>query len=184
MPQRINTSPSLTLKQIQASLQATPKTLQNELNLLPKEALIWRPEPQEWCINECIGHLIECDLNGFAGRIQNILQEERPQLVAWDIAGKVVERRDAERDGLTLLETLATMRRENTQFITSLSPEQFNRVGFHLTVGELSVGDLIFEWIHHDHNHVKQILSNIQAYIWPDLGNAQRFFQADLNPFL
>lgn len=31
---------------------------------------------------------------------------------------------------------------------------------------------------------MKQILSNVQAYIWPDLGNAQRFFQPELNPYL
>jgi hypothetical protein len=29
--------------------------------------------------------------------------------------------------------------------------------------------------VHHDRNHLKQILSNVQAYAWPHMGNAQKF---------
>lgn len=175
---------SLSLNQIQTLLQAAPKTLHNELSALDNDVLCWRPGPEEWCINECIGHIIECDLNGFAGRIQTILDEERPQLAAWDIAGTVARRRDCERNGFELMADLDKIRQENTQLITRLTPEQLNRVGIHPNVGELRVIDLIFEWVHHDRNHIKQIFSNVQAYIWPDLGNAQRFFQPDKNPFL
>jgi hypothetical protein len=37
------------------------------------------------------------------------------------------------------------------------------------------VADLLQEWVHHDRNHVKQILANVQAFVWPHLGNAQKF---------
>ena len=33
----------------------------------------WRPEPGEWSANECVGHLIEAERRGFAGRIRTIL---------------------------------------------------------------------------------------------------------------
>ena len=173
---------SLNLEQIAALLQATPQTLRNELNMLGNEALRWRPGPEEWCINECIGHMIETDKNGFAGRIQTILNEDQPQLIAWDIAGTVAQRQDCERDGFELIDELDAMRQENTQFITKLTPEQLARFGMHPNVGELQVVDLIFEWVYHDRNHVKQIMTNIQNYIWPDLGNAQRFIQPVSNP--
>lgn len=175
---------SLNLVQIASLLQATPQTLRNELSVLDPGVLHWRPTPEEWCINECIGHIIETDKNGFAGRIQTILAEDQPQLVAWDIGGTVAQRRDCERDGFELLDELEAQRQENTQFITQLTPEQLVRSGIHPNVGELQVIDLIFEWIHHDRNHVKQIMTNIQDYIWPDLGNAQRFFEPDSNPYL
>jgi len=42
-------------------------------------------------------------------------------------------------------------------------------------VGELTVADLLQEWVFHDRNHLKQILSNVQAYVWPHMGNAQKF---------
>ena len=174
----------LNLTQIATLLRATPQTLNNELGGLGSEAMRWRPGPAEWCINEVVGHMIECDLHGFAGRIQTILNEDNPLLPAWDIAGTVARRRDCERDGLELIAQLETMRQENTRFITDLTPELLARAGSHPNVGVLCVRDLIFEWIHHDRNHVKQILSTVQAYIWPELGNAQRFFEPGFNPYL
>jgi hypothetical protein len=42
-------------------------------------------------------------------------------------------------------------------------------------VGELSIHDILYEWVHHDQNHIKQIMSNIQAFAWPHMGNAQKF---------
>jgi hypothetical protein len=31
------------------------------------------------------------------------------------------------------------------------------------------------EWIHHDRNHLRQLLANTQAYVWPSMRNAQLF---------
>ena len=174
----------LNLDQIAALLRASPRTLKNELGMLGNDALRWRPGPDEWCINEVIGHMIECDTYGFAGRIQTVLTGDNPELVAWDIAGTVARRRDCERNGLELMAEFDTMRQENTRFITDLTADQLVRYGIHPNVGELQVRDLIFEWAHHDRNHMKQILSNVQAYIWPDLGNCRRFFEVELNPYL
>jgi hypothetical protein len=42
-------------------------------------------------------------------------------------------------------------------------------------VGFLTVGDLLHEWVHHDRNHIRQMLANVQACAWPHMGNAQRF---------
>ena len=32
-------------------------------------------------------------------------------------------------------------------------------------------------WLHHDRNHVRQLFANVQAYVWPSMGNSQRFSQ-------
>ena len=42
-------------------------------------------------------------------------------------------------------------------------------------LGHLRVGDLLHEWVHHDRNHLRQLLANIQAAAWPHMGNARRF---------
>jgi hypothetical protein len=49
------------------------------------------------------------------------------------------------------------------------------RAGTHPKVGRLTVGDLLHEWVHHDGNHLRQALANVQAYVFPQMGNAQRF---------
>jgi hypothetical protein len=59
--------------------------------------------------------------------------------------------------------------------IVDLSDKDLLRTGIHPVVGELSVRDLLYEWVYHDQNHIKQMLSNIQANAWPHMGNAQKF---------
>ncbi len=167
---------SLSLPQIAALLQATPQTLRSELTSLPDEIQRWRPAPDEWCINEVLGHLIEADRHGFDGRIRTMLAEDGPTLEAWDISGTAAQRRDCEGDGLELLAELAAMREQSAQLITSLQPAHLTRTGLHPVVGELVVSDVLYEWVHHDRNHLKQILSNVQAFVWPSMGSAQKFF--------
>jgi hypothetical protein len=59
--------------------------------------------------------------------------------------------------------------------LDGLAPADMARSGRHPKVGELSVGDVVNEWVHHDRNHLKQILSNLQEYVWPQMGAAQGF---------
>lgn len=173
---------TLTLSQIAALIQAPPRILRDELSLLPEEVLRWRPAPDEWCIKEVIGHLIEADRNGFDGRIRVMLAEDRPQLSGWAVNETAARRRDCEGDVLALLDELAAMRTRSAQLVTNLQPDQLKRTGIHPVVGELAVSDLLYEWVHHDHNHLKQIWSNLQAFIWPSMGNTQKFSEAGKMP--
>jgi hypothetical protein len=42
-------------------------------------------------------------------------------------------------------------------------------------VARLTVEELLHEWIHHDGNHLRQAYANVQAFVLPSMGNAQRF---------
>ena len=66
----------------------------------------WRPAPGEWSANECVGHLIEAERRGFAGRIRRIVDAAKgdqphlpPDLEAWDPPAVAAARRDDLRDG-------------------------------------------------------------------------------------
>ena len=39
----------------------------------------------------------------------------------------------------------------------------------------LRVDELLGEWVHHDRNHVRQLLAVTQARVWGQMGNARRF---------
>ena len=56
-------------------------------------------------------------------------------------------------------------------------PWDLDRAGIHERVGRLTVNDLLHEWVHHDRAHLKQILGNVQAYVWPEMGGAQAFVE-------
>jgi len=70
---------------------------------------------------------------------------------------------------------LAAMRERSASLVGGLIAADLDRAGQHPAVGRLRVRDLLQEWVHHDRNHVRQALANVQAYVWPAMGNAQRF---------
>jgi hypothetical protein len=164
--------------QIAALLRAGALALRAELTALPDAVLRHHPAPGEWCAKEVLGHLIEAERRGFAGRITQILAEDRPVLVGWDQEAVARERRDCERPLTPLLDEFLALREEGAALVVPLLPDHLARGGQHPKVGFLTVADLIQEWVHHDRNHFRQILENVRNYVWPFMGNAQRFSQA------
>ena len=126
-------------------------------------------------MKECVGHMIEAEKRGFAGRIRTMLGADNPRLETWDQVAVERARRDCERKPQELLDEFETLRRDSIELVRSLRPDQLPRPASHPEVGPLTVGDLLHEWVHHDGNHLRQALANVQAYMWPHMGNAQRF---------
>jgi hypothetical protein len=166
---------AFSMEQTAALLSAAVHTLRAELEPLGKEAMRWHPAPGEWCANEVLGHLLEAERRGFAGRIQGIVAQPGRLLEDWDPEALARQRRDCERDGLELLREFEAVREESVRMVTALGAEQLRLSGEHPRVGELRVVELLHEWLHHDRNHVKQILDNVQSFVWPYMGNTRRF---------
>jgi hypothetical protein len=142
---------------------------------LPAPVLRWHPALGEWCVLEVVGHLIEAEERGFAGRVRTLLAEADPEFRTWDQEAVARERRDCERDPAAILAEWTRLREASTALVETLRPADLSRAGRHPEVGRLSIADLLAEWVHHDRNHQRQILANVQAYVWPHMGNAQRF---------
>ncbi len=178
----ITTPAPLAPRQAAALLGTLPIFLRAEFDAAPDDLLRWRPAPEEWCLLEVIGHLIETEERGFAGRIRTILAEERPQCTTWDPAAVARERQDGQRDPADLLAEFTERRAASVALVESLVAADLGRGGDHPEVGFLTVNDLLHEWIHHDANHLRQVLDNIQTYTWPSMGNAQCFSTPDASP--
>ncbi len=169
----------LSIDQVAALLRATAETLRVEAEAIGSRGLRWHPAPGEWCVNEVIGHLLEAERRGFAGRVHLIIEQPGRKLETWDPAQVARDRRDCERDGLDLVREFLAAREESVRLLAGLEPDHLGLSGQHPDVGELHIGELLHEWVHHDRNHVKQALSNVQAYVWPSMGNAQRFSEME-----
>ena len=107
------------------------------------------------------------------------MASDHPTLVSWDQDDVARQRRDCEKDPQSLLDAFASLRAQGVELVQGLLPADLGRSGLHPEVGELTVGELVHEWVHHDRNHVKQILTNVQLVVWPAMGNAQRFSLVD-----
>ncbi len=160
---------------ISTLLRATVDMLHAEVTALPEADTRLRPVLGAWCVNEVLGHLIEAERRGFAGRIRQFLAEDNPICQTWDPDQVAADRHDQTKSARVLWQEFATVRAESMGLIATLTPAQLSRQGQHPRVGVLTVQDLLHEWVYHDRNHIKQILNNLQARVWPHMGNAQYF---------
>jgi hypothetical protein len=54
-------------------------------------------------------------------------------------------------------------------------PDDLARAGMHPKVGRLSIAEIAAEWVHHDRNHVRQLLEIGQEIAWSAMGSARKF---------
>jgi hypothetical protein len=165
----------LTPGEVANLLEVIPAIVRTELTALPEGAINWHPGPEEWCAKEVVGHLIEAEQRGLAGRIRTMLETNEPDLIAWDQEAVERERNDCARDLSDLLDEFSRMRSESCAMVRSLSNADLQRGGLHPKVGHLRVNDLLHEWLYHDRNHMRQMLANVQSYVFPLMGNCQGF---------
>jgi hypothetical protein len=178
--------PALDLPTIAGLLAASGTTIAAEIDALGTAAG-WRPAPGEWSANECVGHLIEAERRGFAGRIRRIIDSAHgdrpdlpPDLEAWDPPAVAAARRDHLREPRELVEEFLALRAEGVTLVQTLTDDDLARSGMHPDVGLLRVDELLGEWVHHDRNHVRQLLAVTQTRVWGQMGNARRFSLEDL----
>ena len=165
----------LTTEEIAALLRSISESMRSELSELADDVASWRPGEGDWCVKECLGHMIETEEHGFAGRIRRILAQPGCVETHWDPAQVVRDRGDQRRPLAELLEAFSEMRAEGITLVEGLLNTDLVKSCTHETVGVLTVEDLLHEWVHHDRNHYRQILANVQAYVNPWMGNAAGF---------
>ena len=170
---------ALTIDEIGLHLTAARRLITTELEALGDRWAAWRPAPGEWSANECVGHIIEADRRGFAGRIRRILAEDGVSEQGWDQIATASDRRDWERTVHDVMSEFTAGRDEGIALVRSLQPDDLERHAVHGTVGRVTISNLLHEWVFHDRNHIRQLLKNAQARAWPSMGNAQRFSHPD-----
>jgi len=164
----------LSTERIADLIAASGDAVARELDALGEDAG-FHHGPGEWCAKEVVGHIIEAERRGFAGRIRHFLAADGPDTPAWDQEAVERERRDCERDAAALRDELLALRGESVALVRSLQPEQLARWGTHPKVGRVTVRDLIHEWVHHDRNHARQLLAIAQERVYPHMGASQGF---------
>jgi hypothetical protein len=162
-------------EEVASLLRSIGASLKAELGAVPEDLASWHPAEGEWSIKECLGHVIETEAHGFAGRIRRILAEPGVIETGWDQARVQADRQDDRRPLEELVEAFAEMRAESVKLVDGLMNTDLSRACFHEQAGELHIEDLLHEWVHHDRNHYRQMLANVQAFVWPAMGNARNF---------
>lgn len=134
--------------------RATPATLRG-LIAEAGDRLRVRPEPGEWSVLECVGHIVDAELV-CSGRYRWILAHDEPELLGYDQDRWVAGLRHGDDDPAELLALFDALRASNLALWERTAPEQRARVGHHRERGPESL-DLTFRLLAgHDRVHVAQ----------------------------
>ena len=169
----MTTTSELTTDEVAEYLEATCALIESELRALGDDSS-WHFDPKEWCANQVVGHLVEAEKRGFAGRIREILAG-KDKTGSWDQADVARSRKDCERMGQSLWMEFMGVRNDSITLVRSLKPGDLSKSIAHPMAGQLRVRDLLHEWVSHDRNHTKQLLAIAQERVWPHMGNSQKF---------
>jgi hypothetical protein len=114
-----------------------------------------RPEPAEWSVLECVGHVVDGEIVASA-RYRWILAHDRPPLVPYDQDLWVTRLRHGDADPEDLIRLFEPLRAANLQLWARTSAEDRARVGIHAERGPESY-DLTFRLTAgHDRFHAAQ----------------------------
>jgi hypothetical protein len=166
-------SRALTIAEVADLLESSCALIESEMRSLGDEGCSFHFKDGEWCVNACVGHIIEADKRGFGGRIRDILAGK--PLQTWDQAQVARDRKDCERMSQSVFMEFMGPRHDYITMVRALKPSDLDKSGTHPKVGVLSVRDLLHEWVYHDRNHTRQLLNVQQERVYPNMGNSQKF---------
>ena len=118
-------------REVAEALRAALAALRAECAGLPAAVLRWHPAPGEWCVLEVIGHLIEAEERGFAGRVRTLLAEPDPEFRSWDPEAVARARQDCGRDPAGILAEWTRLREASAGLVEALRPGDLARAGRH-----------------------------------------------------
>ena len=157
-------------------LQQTPTELEQAMAGKDDVELGRRPEARSWSAKEIVCHLRDVE-ELFQLRFHTVVAIDEPQILvlgaspgdlsAWRIGGLIghpldpdrwAEERQYRRNDTG--EALTAFRRRRGEVLTllrSLSPEDWQRGGVHLSRGRLTLADWVASLAAHDDNHLDQL---------------------------
>jgi len=114
-----------------------------------------RPEPGQWSVLECIGHIVDGELV-VSGRYRWIIAHDTPEIVGYDQALWVDRLRHRDDDPADLLALFEALRHANLMLWARFGATHGDRIGMHRERGPESY-DLTFRLAAgHDRVHLEQ----------------------------
>jgi hypothetical protein len=144
--------------EVQAATPAAVRALIEDAGGLLRE----RPEPTEWSVLECVGHLVDGELV-VATRYRWILTEDEPDIVGYDQDLWVAGLRHGDDDPAALLAVLEAVRRANLDLWARRPVADRERFGRHRERGPESYGLTFRLAAGHDRFHLAQAHRALEA---------------------
>jgi hypothetical protein len=121
----------------------------------------WKPAPDRFSIAEVLAHLSHSEGHCYRARVDRFLEEEMPALQADDAQMHLDLYRQADaEDSFGHFEE---QRETNVDFLRQLPAEAGARRAMHSAAGEITLNQMLHEWVLHDLGHIRQIAELVRA---------------------
>ncbi len=137
------------------ALAGTPRDLIRLTKRVDDAGALVRPAPHAWCIKDVIAHLWACEGHHLA-RLQLMMREDNPTLKLFDLKEA---RHDLSQPTSAWIDLFARARGATTDYLSSLTHQQWQRTGRHSEMGKIKVQQQVDLMIGHDNEHLAQIVT-------------------------
>jgi hypothetical protein len=139
------------------SVAETPGAIRQLVSRMARADLSRRPAGQTWSVLEHICHLRDIEQEGYAVRIEKILDQDHPFLADLD-GDKLAAERDYNRQPFDdALLSFVEARENNVRKLRDLSDEQAGRSALFENVGVITLAQLVQMMWEHDRDHLRQL---------------------------
>lgn len=125
-------------------------------NVTQAQATTLRDGADGWTILEVLCHLRDFDAI-FRARAQQMLDEDQPDLPAYDHEQMAIDQDYNGQDLAYVYEEFADSRKQTFRFFRSLDDAGWERAGNHPERGHFSMTDAVLQVVLHDLDHIEQI---------------------------
>jgi UDP-N-acetylmuramate dehydrogenase len=139
------------------TLERTPRILDALLEGLREADLLWQPAPGRWSIQEALAHLAHAEEHCFGRRARAFLAQLEPELASY-------EAEDFRAEPLEgALIRFRESRRANLDLLAATPASAAARVARHVSLGRVTLGEMLNEWAFHDLGHIRQVAEIVRA---------------------
>jgi hypothetical protein len=142
-------------------LEATPDILRDLMCELSEEDARWKPAPDRFSIAEVLAHLSHSEGHCYRMRLDRFLEEERPEFEPDDAQMWLDLYRDADPEDA--FDHFEDQRDSNVEFLRGLAAEAGERTALHKEAGEITLTQMLHEWVLHDLGHVRQVAELVRS---------------------
>jgi len=133
------------------------------LSNCPAAAVVWPPGVARWSILEIVAHLADAELLASA-RIRRVITQDRPEMHGYkqELWAQSLAYRRQMIEAVSA--RFALLRRENAALLEMIGEEVWRLKGRHDEYGDLTLRELIEDYITHTAKHLDQMRSAAMAY--------------------
>jgi DinB family protein len=142
-------------------LEATPAILRGLMSEISDEDARWKPADDRFSIAEVLSHLSHSEGHCYRARLDRFLAEDRPEFEPDDAQMHLDVYRNADPE--ENFGHFKDQRETNVELLRGLPVAAGERKALHLSAGEITLSQMLHEWVLHDIGHIRQIAELVRA---------------------